>query len=216
MASSEKENLSVNNRADSKPATQKSSDEKPSKSTKAVWKSQNSALLINTLLKECKAGHQSDIGFKPVAWTACAIALKGSEVKSRGIAKTASIVWRKAVQSVCELLMVSLIASGSLLCTCQICVVFFDRLALFTKTAILLAYATCDHTSIPLLLTFYPSSFSCSAVVNNSCSSLFSDHVACLMCGQHFANSFSMSLQESCVGWGRSSYHLSTVEPAPR
>jgi len=90
MASSEKENLPVNNGADNELATSKSSGDKPSKSTKAVWKSQDSALLIDTLLKEREAGHQSDTGFKPVAWTACAIALKGSEVKSGGIAKTAS------------------------------------------------------------------------------------------------------------------------------
>ena len=89
MASSEKENLPVNNGADNELATSKSSGDKPSKSTKAVWKSQDSALLIDTLLKEREAG-QSDTGFKPVAWTACAIALKGSEVKSGGIAKTAS------------------------------------------------------------------------------------------------------------------------------
>ena len=47
-------------------------------------------MLVKTLLKECEEGRQSDSGFKPVTWTACADALKGSEQKSEGIAKSAS------------------------------------------------------------------------------------------------------------------------------
>jgi hypothetical protein len=60
----------------------------PSKSTKAVWKDGDDRVLVETLLKECKEGRQSDSGFKPASWTACADALKGSEIKNGGIPKT--------------------------------------------------------------------------------------------------------------------------------
>jgi hypothetical protein len=90
MSSADKENILTNTgNPDAEPAAQALRG-KPSKSTKAVWRSQDSALLIDTLLKECEAGHQSDTGFKPVTWTACALALQGSEVVSGGIMKTAS------------------------------------------------------------------------------------------------------------------------------
>lgn len=60
----------------------------PSTSTKAVWKSSDSALLIENLIKERDAGHQSDSGFKPVAWVSCALALKGSEITGGGAVKS--------------------------------------------------------------------------------------------------------------------------------
>jgi hypothetical protein len=90
MSSADKENLPANNDETGGQVTAPKGASQPSKSTKTVWKSQDSALLIETLLKEREAGHQSDTGFKPVAWTACATALKGSEVLSGGITKTAS------------------------------------------------------------------------------------------------------------------------------
>lgn len=62
----------------------------PSKSTKASWKSGDSAMLIATLLKEREAGRQSDSGFKPTSWAACALALKGSEITSGGASKTSN------------------------------------------------------------------------------------------------------------------------------
>jgi hypothetical protein len=64
--------------------------DKPSKSTKAVWKDKDDQVLVKTLLKERKEGHQSNSGFKPASWTACAEALKGSEETSGGIAKTST------------------------------------------------------------------------------------------------------------------------------
>ncbi|KAG1728875.1 uncharacterized protein EDB91DRAFT_1253308 [Suillus paluster] len=59
----------------------------PSASTKTVWKSSDNAVLIATLLKE-REGHQSDSGFKPKSFIACAEALKGSEKTSGDVAKT--------------------------------------------------------------------------------------------------------------------------------
>jgi hypothetical protein len=89
--SSDKENLPANNGdANDEVATSEGTKSQPSKGPKAVWKSHDSALLIETLLKEREAGHQSDTGFKPVAWTACAAALRGSEIWSGGAAKTAT------------------------------------------------------------------------------------------------------------------------------
>ena len=90
MSSADKENVPTGTgNPDAEPPTQ-APGSKPSKSTKAVWRSQDSALLIDTLLKECEARHQLDTGFNPVAWTACVLALHGREVVSGGIAKTAS------------------------------------------------------------------------------------------------------------------------------
>jgi len=60
----------------------------PSASTKTVWKSSDDAVLVATLLKEREEGRQSDSGFKPKSFAACAEALKGSERTSGGIAKT--------------------------------------------------------------------------------------------------------------------------------
>jgi hypothetical protein len=60
----------------------------PSTSTKTVWKSNDDAVLIATLLKEREEGRQSDSGFKPKSFVACAEALKGSEKTSGGIAKS--------------------------------------------------------------------------------------------------------------------------------
>jgi hypothetical protein len=53
-----------------------------------VWKSNDDAVLIATLLKEREEGRQSDSGFKPKSFVTCAEALKGSEQTSGGIAKT--------------------------------------------------------------------------------------------------------------------------------
>ena len=90
MSSTDKENVPTGTgNPDAEPPTQAPGG-KPSKSTKALWRSLDSALLIDTLLKENEARHQSDTGFKPVTWTACALALQRSEVVSGGIAKTAS------------------------------------------------------------------------------------------------------------------------------
>ena len=60
----------------------------PSASTKTVWKSNDDAVLVATLLKEREEGRQSDSGFKPKSYIACAEALKGSEKTSGGVAKT--------------------------------------------------------------------------------------------------------------------------------
>ncbi|KAJ8580704.1 hypothetical protein M405DRAFT_847468 [Rhizopogon salebrosus TDB-379] len=49
-----------------------------SASTKMVWKSNDDAVLIATLLKEREEGHQSDSGFKPKSFVTCAEALKGN------------------------------------------------------------------------------------------------------------------------------------------
>jgi hypothetical protein len=62
----------------------------PSKSTIAVWTDKDDKVLVETLLKECEEGRQSDSGFKPASWTACAEALKGSEITSGGITKTST------------------------------------------------------------------------------------------------------------------------------
>jgi hypothetical protein len=75
--------------AASKKGRQKAADE-PSNSTKAVWRDSDDKVVVETLLKEREEGHQSNSGFKPVTWTACADALKGSEQKSGGITKSAS------------------------------------------------------------------------------------------------------------------------------
>jgi hypothetical protein len=45
--------------------------QRPSKSTKAVWKDDDDKLLVDTLLKEREEGHQSDSRFKSASWTAC-------------------------------------------------------------------------------------------------------------------------------------------------
>ncbi|KAG1731095.1 uncharacterized protein EDB91DRAFT_1034732, partial [Suillus paluster] len=60
----------------------------PSASTKTVWKSNDDAVLIATLLKEQEEGCQSDSGFKPKSFVACAEALQGSKKMSGGVAKT--------------------------------------------------------------------------------------------------------------------------------
>lgn len=56
---------------------------------KASWKLVDDETLLECLRQQQAAGHQSDTGFKPVAWTACALALKGSEKLSGGSPKTA-------------------------------------------------------------------------------------------------------------------------------
>jgi hypothetical protein len=55
---------------------------------KASWKLADDETLLECLRQQQAAGHQSDTGFKPVAWTACALALKGSEKLSGGSPKT--------------------------------------------------------------------------------------------------------------------------------
>ena len=41
-------------------------------------------ILVECLQQQQAAGHKSDTGFKPVAWTACVLALKDSE-KNRAV-----------------------------------------------------------------------------------------------------------------------------------
>ena len=60
MSSADKENLTINNGETGGRVTTLQGASQPSKSTKAVWKSHDSAFLIETLLKECEAEHQSD------------------------------------------------------------------------------------------------------------------------------------------------------------
>jgi hypothetical protein len=76
--------------AASKKGKKRKAADESSKSTKVVWKNDDDKVLVETLLKEREEGRQSDSGFKPASWTACADALKGSELKSGGIAKTAN------------------------------------------------------------------------------------------------------------------------------
>jgi hypothetical protein len=90
MSSADKENIPTSTGNPNAEPPAQALGGKRNKSIKAVWRSQDSTLLIDTLLKEREAGHQSDTGFKPVAWTACALALQGSDVVSGGIVKTAS------------------------------------------------------------------------------------------------------------------------------
>ena len=59
----------------------------PSQSTKACWKPPDDKILVDTLLKEREEGHQTDSGFKPTSYPACAEALKASQ--SGGAVKTA-------------------------------------------------------------------------------------------------------------------------------
>jgi len=56
---------------------------------KASWKPVDDEMLVECLRQQQAAGHQSDTGFKPVAWTACVLALKDSEKQSGGAPKTA-------------------------------------------------------------------------------------------------------------------------------
>ena len=56
---------------------------------KASWKPADDEMLLECLRQQQEAGHQSDTGFKPVAWTACALALKDGEKRSGGGPKTA-------------------------------------------------------------------------------------------------------------------------------
>ena len=58
------------------------------KGSKAVWKSADDAILVATLIKERELGHQTDLGFKPVMFTACVEALRGSELTSGGVPKS--------------------------------------------------------------------------------------------------------------------------------
>jgi hypothetical protein len=66
----------------------KASKTRKSGASKAIWKSADDAILVETLIKERELGHQTDSGFKPVAFTACAEALKGSELTSGGAPKS--------------------------------------------------------------------------------------------------------------------------------
>jgi hypothetical protein len=56
----------------------------PASRKKATWKPTDDQTLLECLRQQQAAGHQSDTGFKPVAWTACALALKDSEKRSGG------------------------------------------------------------------------------------------------------------------------------------
>ena len=52
---------------------------------KASWKlPADNKTLLECLKQQQAAGNQSDTGFKPVAWTACVVALRGSEKRSGG------------------------------------------------------------------------------------------------------------------------------------
>ena len=59
----------------------------PSQSMKACWKPPDDKILVDTLLKERKEGHQTDSRFKPTLYPAWAEALKASQ--SGGAVKTA-------------------------------------------------------------------------------------------------------------------------------
>jgi hypothetical protein len=78
--------------AELKKSSRKSSKAKAvSASSKAVWTDHDDRVLINTLLDQREKGHQSDSGFKMIAYTACAEALALSESESGGVAKTAKL-----------------------------------------------------------------------------------------------------------------------------
>ena len=61
----------------------------PASRKKASWKPVDDEILLECLRQQQAAGHQLDTGFKPVAWTACALALKDSDKRSGGGPKTA-------------------------------------------------------------------------------------------------------------------------------
>jgi hypothetical protein len=61
----------------------------PATRKKASWKPADDEILLECLRQQQAAGHQSDTGFKPVTWTACALALRDSEKRSGGAPKTA-------------------------------------------------------------------------------------------------------------------------------
>ncbi|OAX35831.1 hypothetical protein K503DRAFT_784794 [Rhizopogon vinicolor AM-OR11-026] len=89
--SSENDKDSSDPTAESTAATGKGMKTKknmPSTSTNTVWKSNDDAMLIATLLKEREEGCQSDSGFEPKSFIACAEALKSSEKMSVWIAKS--------------------------------------------------------------------------------------------------------------------------------
>lgn len=62
----------------------------PAKPTKTKWSAADDAELVKTLLEQRALGLQSESGFKSAAYTACAVALAGSEKISGGIAKDAT------------------------------------------------------------------------------------------------------------------------------
>ena len=91
LMSSENDKDSSDPTAESTAATGKGMKTKknmPSTSTNTVWKSNDDAMLIATLLKEREEGCQSDSGFEPKSFIACAEALKSSEKMSVWIAKS--------------------------------------------------------------------------------------------------------------------------------
>ena len=69
---------------------------------KTKWTSADKALLVETLAKEKAKGNWGDNNPKPVAFTACEVALAGSESISGGIAKGIQAI-KSRWQRVCAL-----------------------------------------------------------------------------------------------------------------
>ena len=63
---------------------------KQSPKKNARWSQDNNAVIIELLKNHQSEGHQSDSGWKSIVWTACEVALWGSEKQSGGGPKTAS------------------------------------------------------------------------------------------------------------------------------
>ena len=57
---------------------------------KAKWTARDAETLVETLQQQKKESHQADSGWKALVWTACEVALRGSEKISEGGPKTAS------------------------------------------------------------------------------------------------------------------------------
>jgi hypothetical protein len=88
----------------------------PNVAKKAVWKSADDKALVECLKQQQLEGNQSDNGFKPVAWTAAAFALKGSEKQSGGALKSVkSCKDHFKTVSFCQLLIV-IFVSCPLIC----------------------------------------------------------------------------------------------------
>ena len=68
-------------------------EEKPNKTSAVKWSQSDEAVLLDTLADEKRDGKNwGDNNPKPAAWTKCEEALKGSEKRSGGIAKTAKAI----------------------------------------------------------------------------------------------------------------------------
>ena len=61
-------------------------------STKALWTSEDKAVLVHTLLREKSKGHWGDNNPKKQAWVACVAALAGSEKVTKSSPKDMSSI----------------------------------------------------------------------------------------------------------------------------